>query len=158
MCTVTWDKMLSKHACAHTYMHIYVHSYMPLCKHSYMHAYTHKLVYIHTYMHTFTLNSACNKKKYAEILLRYMWLFVKGDVFIGKRGIFGAEVFLCYRQFFIKNDFVIGGVECMHLCMYAYMLTYLHSYNIYVWMQSYINVCMHICRLIDVHFHIYIHI
>ena len=32
-----------------------------------------------------TLNSAYNeKKKYAEILLRYRWLFVKGDIFIGE--------------------------------------------------------------------------
>ena len=53
-------------------------------------------------------------KKYAEILLHYMQqLFIKGDVFIGKRGIFGAEVFLHYRQFFVKSDFIIGGVECM---------------------------------------------
>ena len=29
-----------------------------------------------------TLNSAYNKKKYAEILLCYRRLFVKGDVFI----------------------------------------------------------------------------
>ena len=41
-----------------------------------------------------------------------MWLFVKGNVFIGKRGIFGAEVFLCYRRFFVKSDFIIGRVEC----------------------------------------------
>ena len=47
-----------------------------------------------------------------EILLCYRWFFVKGDVFIGERGIIGAEVFLCYRQFFIKSDFIIGGVEC----------------------------------------------
>ena len=53
------------------------------------------------------------KKKYAEILLCYRWLFVKGDVFIGERGIFGAEVFLHYRQFFIKSYFIIGRVECM---------------------------------------------
>ena len=52
------------------------------------------------------------KKKYAEILLHYRCLFVKDDVFIGKRGIFGAEVFLRYRQFFVKSDFIIGGVEC----------------------------------------------
>ena len=31
-----------------------------------------------------TLNSAYNEKKYAEILLRYRQLFVKGDVFIGE--------------------------------------------------------------------------
>ena len=30
-----------------------------------------------------TLNSTYNKKKYAEILLRYRWLFIKDDVFIG---------------------------------------------------------------------------
>ena len=41
-----------------------------------------------------------------------MWLFVKGDAFIGERGIFGAEVFLHYRRFFVKSNFVIGGVEC----------------------------------------------
>ena len=53
------------------------------------------------------------KKKYAEILLRFRWLFVKGDAFIGEWGIFGAEVFLRYSQFFIKGDFVIGRVECI---------------------------------------------
>ena len=31
-----------------------------------------------------TLNSAYNEKKYAEILLRYRQLFVKGNVFIGE--------------------------------------------------------------------------
>ena len=29
-----------------------------------------------------TLNSTYNKRKYAEILLCYRWLLVKGDVFI----------------------------------------------------------------------------
>ena len=48
-----------------------------------------------------------------EILLRYRRLVVKGDVFIGERGIFGAEIFLRYRQFFVKSDFIIGRVECM---------------------------------------------
>ena len=59
-----------------------------------------------------TLSSAYNEKKYAEILLRYRQLFIKGDVFISERGVFGAEVFLRYRQFFVKSDFVIGRVEC----------------------------------------------
>ena len=59
-----------------------------------------------------TLNSAYNKKKYAEILPRYRWLFIKGNVFISEWGIFGAEVFLRYSQFFIKGDFIIGRVEC----------------------------------------------
>ena len=31
-----------------------------------------------------TLNSTYNEKKYAEILLRYRWLFIKGNVFIGE--------------------------------------------------------------------------
>ena len=43
-----------------------------------------------------TLNSAYNEKKYVEILLHYSWLFIKGNVFIGEWGIFGAEVFLHY--------------------------------------------------------------
>ena len=41
-------------------------------------------------------------KKYAEILLRYKQLFIKGNIFIGEWGIFGAEVFLHYGQFFVK--------------------------------------------------------
>ena len=36
------------------------------------------------------------QKKYAEILLCYRWLFIKGNVFIGEWGIFGADVFLHY--------------------------------------------------------------
>ena len=44
----------------------------------------------------------------------YRWLFIKGNVFIGEWGIFGAEVFLHYSQFFIKGDFIIGGVECRY--------------------------------------------
>ena len=39
--------------------------------------------------------------------------FVKGNIIIGEWGIFGVEIFLCYSQFFIKGDFVIGGVECI---------------------------------------------
>ena len=64
-----------------------------------------------------TLNSAYNEKKYVEILLRYKWLFIKGNVFIGEWHVFGAEVLLCYSQFFIKGNFVIGGVECIYLQM-----------------------------------------
>ena len=37
-----------------------------------------------------------NKKRYAEILLHYRWLFIKGDVIIGEWGIFGVEISLCY--------------------------------------------------------------
>ena len=59
-----------------------------------------------------TLNSASNEKKYAEILLHYRLLFIKGNVFIGEWGIFGTEVFLHYSWFFVKGNFVIGGVEC----------------------------------------------
>ena len=67
----------------------------------------------------FTLNSAYNEKKYAEILLCYRWLFVKGNVFISERGVFGAEVFLHYRRFFVKSDFIIGGVECILIIIYV---------------------------------------
>ena len=65
-----------------------------------------------------TLNSAYNEIKYAEILLCYRQLFVKGHVFIGEWGIFGAKVFLHYSQFFIKGDFIIDGVECMSYIYY----------------------------------------
>ena len=64
----------------------------------------------YTYIHS-TL--PIMKKKYAETLLHYRWLFVKGNVFIGEWGILGGEVFFCYSLFFIKGDFVIGGVECI---------------------------------------------
>ena len=64
-------------------------------------------------MHVVTLNSAYNEKKYVEILLHYRQLFIKGDVFIGEWGIFGAEVFLHYNRFFIKGNFIIGRVECI---------------------------------------------
>ena len=57
-------------------------------------------------------------KKYAENLLHYRQLFVKGDVFIGEWHVFGVEVFLCYSQFFIKSNFIIGRVECIY-CMYV---------------------------------------
>ena len=46
-----------------------------------------------------------------EIFLCYRWLFIKGNVFIGEWEIFGAEVFLRYSRFFVKEDFVIDGVE-----------------------------------------------
>ena len=71
-----------------------------------------------------TLNSAYNKKKYAEILLHYRWLFIKNNVFIGERGLFGTEVFLHYRRFFIKSNFVIGRVECMYACcVFQFLMT-----------------------------------
>ena len=51
------------------------------------------------------------EKKYVEILLHYRQLFIKGNVFKGEWGIFGAKVFLHYSQFFVKGNFIIGGVE-----------------------------------------------
>ena len=42
-----------------------------------------------------------------------MQLFIKGNVIIGEWGIFGVEIYLHYSQFFIKGDFIIGGVECI---------------------------------------------
>ena len=46
------------------------------------------------------------------MIMTETYTFVKGDVFISEWGIFGAEVFLRYSRFFVKGDFVIGGVEC----------------------------------------------
>ena len=47
------------------------------------------------------------------------WLFIKGDIIIGEWGIFGVENFLCYSQFFVKDNFIIGGVECpLSKCRY----------------------------------------
>ena len=43
-----------------------------------------------------TLNSTYNEKKYVENLVCYRQLFIKGDVFIGEWGTFGAEVFIRY--------------------------------------------------------------
>ena len=45
-----------------------------------------------------------------------MQLFIKGNVFIAEWEIFGAEVFICYSQFFIKGNFIIGRVECTKSC------------------------------------------
>ena len=47
-----------------------------------------------------------------EILLHYRWLFIQGNVFIGEWSIFGAKVFLCYSQIFVKGNFIIGRVQC----------------------------------------------
>ena len=51
-------------------------------------------------------------KKKMQIFLPYRQLFVKSDISIGEWEIFSAEVFLCYSWFFIKDDFIIDGVEC----------------------------------------------
>ena len=53
-----------------------------------------------------TLNSAYIEKKYAEILLCYRQLFVKGNVFIGEWGIFVWR-FSFITAIFIKGDFVL---------------------------------------------------
>ena len=68
----------------HIIMYIYLYIYM----------YVYSLIIIDKH---YTLNSAYNEKKYAEILLRYRQLFIKDDIFIGEMSIFGAEVFLNYR-------------------------------------------------------------
>ena len=69
-------------------------------------------MYIWLFLVLDTLNSAYNEKKYVEIFLCYRQLFIKGNIIIGEWEIFGAEVFLCYRLFFVKGNFVIGRVEC----------------------------------------------
>ena len=43
-----------------------------------------------------TLNSAYNEKKYAENLLCYRQLFIKGHILFSEWGIFGVEIFLHY--------------------------------------------------------------
>ena len=50
----------------------------------------------------YTPNSAYNEKKYAKILLHYRQLVIKGNIFIGVCGIFGADIFLHYSQFSLK--------------------------------------------------------
>ena len=62
--------------------------------------------------HAIHLTLPITKKKYAENLLHYTQLFLKGNVFIGEWGLFGADVFLRYSWFFVRGNFVIGGVEC----------------------------------------------
>ena len=56
------------------------------------------LQYMHMFIYTvvvhladYTFNSAYKKNKYAEILLHYRWLFIKGDIIIGEWGIFGGD-------------------------------------------------------------------
>ena len=44
----------------------------------------------------YPLNSTYNEKTYAESLLHYGWLFIKGNVITGEWGIFGVQIFLCY--------------------------------------------------------------
>ena len=51
--------------------------------------------YIHSTLHIM-------KKKYAEILLHYRQLFIKGDIIIGEWGTFGVEIFLHYSHFLLK--------------------------------------------------------
>ena len=66
-------------------------------------------------MYVHTLNSAYNEKNYAENLLHYRWLFVKGNVIVSVWGIFGVEIFLRYSRYFVKGNFVIGGVHAPHM-------------------------------------------
>ena len=60
------------------------------------------LWHTNTFLHDVHLTPPITKKIYAEILPRYRRLFVKGDVFIGEWGIFGAEVFLVIADFSLK--------------------------------------------------------
>ena len=57
-----------------------------------------------------TLNSAYNEKKICGDFASLQTAFCKGDVIIGEFCISGAEIFLCYSQFFVKGNFIIGGV------------------------------------------------
>ena len=50
------------------------------------------------------------KKKYAEIFLRYRWLFIKSNVVIGEWKIYGAELSFLYSRFFRQRQLHIGGV------------------------------------------------
>ena len=50
---------------------------------------------------TYTLNSTYNKKKYV-ILLRYRWLFIKGDIFIGVCVYLGQTFSFVIGNFLLK--------------------------------------------------------
>ena len=60
------------------------------------------------------------EKKILEIFLHYRQLFIKDNVLIGEWEIFVAEVFLHYSQFFIKGNFIIGRVECNYILIVIY--------------------------------------
>ena len=62
-----------------------------------------------------TLNFAYNKKNMWRFSFVIGSFLVKDNIFKGEWEIFGAEVYLYYRQFFIKGDFIIDGVECMFI-------------------------------------------
>ena len=59
-----------------------------------------------------TLNSTYNEKNMWRFSFIIGGFLLRGNIFIGELEIFGAEVFLCYSQFFDKDDFVVDGVEC----------------------------------------------
>ena len=70
--------------------------------------------------------------------------------------------FPCYSQIFVKGDFVTGGVECIHVCMYVH--TYIHIFMqfclypsihtyIHIYMSTYIHPFTHICRFMYVCLH-----
>ena len=63
-----------------------------------MDLYTRLKCFIHLWsaIEASTLNSTYNEKKYAELLLHYRQLFIKGNVIIGEWGVFGVEIFLHY--------------------------------------------------------------
>ena len=47
-------------------------------------------------------------------MLCYRWLCVKDDIFIGEWGIFGAEVCLHYREFFLKATLLQAELSVHH--------------------------------------------
>ena len=85
------------------------------------------------------------KKKYVEILFYYRWLFVKGNIIIGEWGIFGVGIFLHNSPFFIKGDFIIGGVEC----------TANRKTQKYAYIKSELSSTMHLCISLDNTLHFY---
>ena len=79
-------------------------------------------------------------KKIWGDLLHYRQLFVKGNLFIGEWGIFGADIFLRYSQFFFKADLIIGRVECI---LFVVLLLFIYSFFYY-------KLIRHRCRSAEV--------
>ena len=56
------------------------------------------------------------KKKYAEILLHYRQLFIKGNIIIGEWKYLVWKFSFIIADFSLNATLFIGGVECMLQC------------------------------------------
>ena len=165
-----------QHGCMSAYiyrcssMSFYIYTYLHTSMHAYNHTYLATHIYMHTYIHTLDIHACCLHTNISTCIQHtYIYVYRLMDLCSCTQTYIHTDTHACmsiYTYIFLLDMLphthacLIGHMYRYTSCMYAYIQTYLHAYNINVCLHSCIYVCIPAYRLMDVCacIHSYMHV